>query len=800
MGFKSFVDPTELVIAPGLSGVVGPNGCGKSNLLEALRWVMGENRPSVMRGDGMEDVIFNGSRARPARNHAEVTLTLDNRDRRAPSGFNEDDELQIVRRITREAGSAYRANGREARARDIQMLFADASTGAQSPALVRQGQISELINARPKARRRILEEAAGISGLYQRRHEAELKLRATETNLGRVADVLEALDTQLASLGRQARQAQRYREIAESLRRAEALLAWRHWHDAEVARAETAAGLTAATRAAGSAQAEAAAAARLRAEAEEVLPAVREEDAIAGAVLQRLTLERDRLEAEVQAAVREIAGLESQIAQLASDRDREAALDQDAVSMTVRLAEEDAGLVAEGEGHEAAVAAARVAAAEAAEGLKAFEAEFDARAEAAARLVAEHQAAGRLLDDARRRAGELGQALAAAEAARGAAARELAAAEAARTEATAAEEVAAAAAEAAEAELEAAEHAAAAARSAEAAARGRRSEAEGAAKALTAEASGLERLLARPAGAEDPVLDAVAVAPGYEVALGAALAEDLTLPLPSWQVLPPYDAPATLPAGAAPLAAQVAAPAALARRLAAIGVVAREDGARLQAALAPGQRLVSREGDLWRWDGLAVAAGGAPTAAALRLQQRNRLAELREAIAAAEVELDAARAAEAAAAGTAGEAASAEARARAARRATEQAAAEAARAKARAETALEALEGRVGTLTAATARRSDELGRARAAAEAAEAAAAALADPAAAQGGGRGGADAGRGGADHHADAAGGGGRAGAGRQRPGPAAGRDRAGNGRLGGAAGVCHGTAGGIGPAGG
>jgi len=192
LGFKSFVDPTELVIAPGLTGVVGPNGCGKSNLLEALRWVMGENRPSAMRGDGMEDVIFAGSGSRPARNHAEVTLTIDNRERLAPSSFNDADQVEIVRRITRDAGSAFRANGREARARDIQILFADASTGSHSPALVRQGQISELINARPKARRRILEEAAGISGLYQRRHEAELKLRATETNLGRVGDVIEA--------------------------------------------------------------------------------------------------------------------------------------------------------------------------------------------------------------------------------------------------------------------------------------------------------------------------------------------------------------------------------------------------------------------------------------------------------------------------------------------------------------------------------------------------------------------------------------------------------------------------------
>ncbi len=206
-GFKSFVDPTELVIRDGLTGVVGPNGCGKSNLLEALRWVMGESRPTAMRGEGMEDVIFAGTTRRPARPSAEVTLALDNRARRAPVGFNDSDALEVTRRITRDAGSAYRLNGREVRARDVQMLFADASTGAQSPALVRQGQISELINARPKARRRVLEDAAGIGGLYQRRHEAELRLNGAEQNLSRVDDRLEQLAAQATALARQARKA-----------------------------------------------------------------------------------------------------------------------------------------------------------------------------------------------------------------------------------------------------------------------------------------------------------------------------------------------------------------------------------------------------------------------------------------------------------------------------------------------------------------------------------------------------------------------------------------------------------------
>ena len=200
-GFKSFVDPTDLIISDGLTGVVGPNGCGKSNLLEALRWVMGENRPTSMRGSGMEDVIFAGAASRPARNFAEVSLQIDNSDRLAPAGFNDSDTLEIVRRITRDVGSAFKAGAKDVRARDVQMLFADASTGAHSPALVGQGKIAELINAKPKNRRRILEEAAGISGLYQRRHEAELKLNGAETNLARVDDVIEQLAAQLGATG-----------------------------------------------------------------------------------------------------------------------------------------------------------------------------------------------------------------------------------------------------------------------------------------------------------------------------------------------------------------------------------------------------------------------------------------------------------------------------------------------------------------------------------------------------------------------------------------------------------------------
>src|SRR5262252_5456942 len=222
VGFKSFVEPTEFIIERGLTGVVGPNGCGKSNLVEALRWVMGENSFKNMRASGMEDVIFSGSGRRPSRNNAEVGLILDNSDRRAPAAFNDSETIEVTRRIERDAGSTYRVNGREVRARDVQLLFADASTGARSPSMVRQGQIGEIIAAKPQERRRILEEAAGISGLHSRRHEAELRLKAAADNLARLNDILQQLDTQAESLKRQARQAARYRGLAAEIRRNEA--------------------------------------------------------------------------------------------------------------------------------------------------------------------------------------------------------------------------------------------------------------------------------------------------------------------------------------------------------------------------------------------------------------------------------------------------------------------------------------------------------------------------------------------------------------------------------------------------
>ena len=401
-GFKSFVDPTDLVIHDGLTGVVGPNGCGKSNLLEALRWVMGENRPTAMRGGGMEDVIFAGASSRPARNFAEVSLHIDNADRLAPAAFNEHDQIEIVRRITRDAGSAYKAAGKDVRARDVQMLFADASTGAHSPALVRQGQISELINAKPTARRRILEEAAGISGLYQRRHEAELKLKGAESNLTRVDDVIENLAAQLAQLARQAKQAARYREIGARLRQAEGLLLYIRWRDADAARAEAEAALSGHVTEAARAERAAVAAARAREAAETALPPLREEDAIAAALVQRLGVERGTLDEQIRRADSTIETLSKRLDQLSRDAERERALNADAGDSIAQLEQERAELVRAADGFEGDLAGAAEEARSAGAVLSEREAALAQLTEDVARLAARHHSAERMVADGRK--------------------------------------------------------------------------------------------------------------------------------------------------------------------------------------------------------------------------------------------------------------------------------------------------------------------------------------------------------------------------------------------------------------
>lgn len=633
-GFKSFVDPTDLIIADGLTGIVGPNGCGKSNLLEALRWVMGENRPTAMRGGGMDDVIFGGASTRPARNSADVTLLLDNSERTAPAEFNKSDTLEVVRRITREAGSAFKVNAKDVRARDIQMLFADASTGAHSPALVRQGQIAELVNAKPKARRRILEEAAGISGLYQRRHEAELKLAGAETNLARVNDVIEQLASQLAALARQARQAKRYREVSERLRQAEGLLLYLRWKEADRARTAAEAALAEASRIASEAERLARASADVRAGAESSLPPLREEAASAAAALARLQHRADSLDEQEQRAAEAVETLGARIAQLARDADREAGLDQDAVETLRALDEEEVELVAAGTGHADAVEAAGAEAQDAARVLQDLETENSQLTEDVARLVARHQSAERLAQDARTSL-ERNEAAEAQSRSDGEAARkELAGAEAARVAAEAVRDAAQMEAAAAEKALFDADDARDDAHGKEAEARAARSAAEGEVKALQSEVAALAGLVDDGQAEGSEVVDQLSVTPGYEKAIGAAFTDDLRAPEvkgdadSGWVVLPDYETSHALPDTVEPLTDHVNVPPVLARRFGQIGLVKPEDAMRLQADLKPGQRLVSKDGGLWRWDGFRAGAGEVLSAAALKMEQLNRLKRL----------------------------------------------------------------------------------------------------------------------------------------------------------------------------
>lgn len=633
-GFKSFIDPTELHIENGVTGVVGPNGCGKSNLVEALRWVMGENSAKRMRGGEMDDVIFAGSANRPARNLAEVTLYLDNQQRQAPAMFNSYDSIEVVRRIERGHGSTYRVNGKEVRARDVQLLFADAASGAHSTALVSQGRIGAIINAKPSDRRSLLEEAAGITGLHSRRHEAELRLRAAETNLERLDDVIVTLEAQLQGLKKQARQATRYRNIADQIRRSEAIAlhleaeaarnVLRHTENHLAEADKQVAALTHAAAARAAEQADAAAA----------LPELRNREAAAAAGLQRLLVDRDHLVREEAQAAAAKAQAEQHLSQLGGDRDRARALAEDAAAAQTRLEQERAAIESASAGEPEAIQAAedaRVAASEAVNlreikhnDLAERTAAYEARAAALARRIAELSGRLERLRNQREEADRQRQTLAGEKSPD----EDLSSAEAEVQNAETALEHARTGAEATETALTEA-------RAREAAERETMQEAEARRAKLEAEAAALTALL-EPEGENDwpPLVDAVTVEAGYEAALGAALGDDISAPAETaapvhWQILPAYDSPQTLPQGAEPLSGRVRGPAALTRRLSQIGVVADDaSGERLQPQLAPGQRLVTKQGALWRWDGLTAKAD-ALTTAGRRLEQRNRLGELR---------------------------------------------------------------------------------------------------------------------------------------------------------------------------
>ena len=617
-GFKSFIEPTELRVEAGLTGVVGPNGCGKSNLLEAIRWVMGEGSPKSLRGGGMDDVIFAGTASRPPRDFAEVSILLD-----VTSEESGQRESEVTRRIERGAGSAYRIDGRDVRAKDVTLLFADAATGAHSPALVSQGKVASIISAKPVERRQLLEEAAGISGLHARRKDAEQKLRATETNLARLSEILSDQEQRAAQLRRQARAAERYRKITDQIRLVEGRLIHARWTEAE--------------RAAEAATAEAKAAAE---EVERIGKAIANAQLAHDHANEALTVKRNALaelreqghalahdlataRARRDTVSRRLAELDRLDAALKGDIAREEALKGDAERAIAQLDEERTAIakrLEDAEAHSARIAtdlghaetASREAEAALAELLARQAAMHAERRVAEAALEAAKAQLGRTEDEDRRLTqqiealGDGSDQVRAREKAEGevaAATKALAAAEVKRVEAEQGRTAAAEQRDTVETELASARAGLSAAKS---------------------EHDALARALEHGGGAAIASLKAE---PGYERALAAALGEDSDAAIGGdsprrWVGSEPASGDPVLPAGTECLADHVTAPKELQRRLRQIAVADEDKG----QPLAVGQRLVTRDGRMRRWDGFVAIGAGA--AAAERLLRANRLADL----------------------------------------------------------------------------------------------------------------------------------------------------------------------------
>lgn len=672
-GFKSFADRATLDILPGLTGLVGPNGCGKSNLAEALRWAMGEGRAAALRGDAMDDLIFAGTRTRPGRDAAEVALTLEGG---FPPPFAGETRLQVARRIVRGGSSAYQVNGRDVRARDVRALFADLAGGARASAMVGQGGVAAVIAARPDERRGLLEDAAGLAGLHARRAEADAKLRAADANLARAGDRHALFEGQLAGLQRQATQAARHADLLTRIAAAEAGLHGLTRVRAAATRAAAHAAWAVAQSAAAQAGSLAHAAETAAAAAAAALPGLRNDEAAA-----RTTAERTRVKQEERAA----AAAQARDAHLAAIARREQvvrdlaaaeAVCTDAVHTEAGLAGEAASLAAADADAPPVLASLQADAAVAAGSLAAEEAATAATTARAVAWAVEARALGQTLAQAAARVRRAAEAQDMAEAARGGAA--AAAPDQARLAAALADaEAAVGDLGSAEERLRTATYAFDGAVALATAAREAASAAEAAHGRLAAEASALARVLT---GGQDrrwaAVLDRLVTPPGLEAALGVALGEELLAAddpggreAPrQWRVLPELALP---PLPGTPLSGLVGAPPALARALSGIGVVADEaDGDAAQPGLLPGQSLVSREGALWRWDGYTVRAG-TPTAAAARLLQRNWLATVRAQAAEAEQVAVQARAASRSVEAAERDAAAAEAQARTAWRSAE---------------------------------------------------------------------------------------------------------------------------------
>jgi chromosome segregation protein len=631
-GFKSFVEPTELLIKDGLTGIVGPNGCGKSNLVEALTWVMGETSARNMRGGAMDDVIFAGTTSRPPRNAAEVTLGLDNNERKAPASYNDSSELDITRRIRRESGSDYRINGKIARARDVQLLFADLATGAHSTAIVSQGRVGALINAKPKERRHLLEEAAGISGLHSRRHEAELRLRSAETNIERVDDVVEQLEGQLNNLKRQARQANRYRNISGHIRKAEAMLLYRKYKEATEKATEAKAKFEEALAAVNELTRQSAIAETATLKANEALKPLREAEAAAAAAVHRLTVARENLDAEEERAKQAKKQLEDRKSQISSDMIREKNLEKDAVIAVSSLEDEKAALTLESENDTPNIEKLQLEVNELRNNVQTLQSDFDKKTEKAAIETAQRNSLIQQCNSATAQFSRLSDRLAELEAEKSALKLALGQGEAG-THSNQDVKDSLATLEQLTAAFDKAETARLQADQVEREQREAHKLSENEVTRLEAEEQALTRLLSHSEeGQWTGVIEGLSVAKGYEIALAAALGDELEAPLdetaPAFWSANAITPVRSFDAGIETLDKYVTGQPTLMPRLSQIGIVTAEQGAKMQISLEAGQRLVSRDGDLWRWDGF-VRSAGAKTTAAVRLEQRNRLLEIR---------------------------------------------------------------------------------------------------------------------------------------------------------------------------
>jgi chromosome segregation protein len=635
-GFKSFVDKTELEIGPGLTGIVGPNGCGKSNLVEALRWVMGENSAKRMRsgGNGMEDVIFNGTSSRPARNFAEVGLLLNNATRSAPAAYNGADEVEITRRIERDQGSLYKINGKTCRARDVQMLFADTVTGANSPALVSQGRVTAMINAKPQERRLVLEESAGVSGLYVRRHEAELRLRAADQNLQRVQDLVGSMEGRYNALKKQSRQAQKYKNLSAQIRELETTIAYLEWRIQENR-------VDAARKTFGEAESQVAThmttvvqlTKTQNAQAED-LPALRKAEAESAAALQAHKMELQRMEDQERDLQNQLDEAKSQLAQTIADREHEAHSLGESTGIISRLEEEERILGESRRNEESDLTQKKAIKAELEEKVLKLEADYESFMQKTAETRASRQRIEQQINADQSR-------LLVAEERREKLTEDLARAKsqfdnnavvddlkssiiALETETTGLRTV-----------LENAEQNMVQAREQLEAARQTRQEAERKKSEIDSELKALERILnSDTQSLFKPVLDDIKPDKGFEKALSRALGDTLMASkdkeAPS--VFLDYaesdmDVP-SLPSGTKQLEPYVQAPSYLKRALSFIAVVDTEDqGSAIAAQLKPGQSIVSLDGAYWRWDGLHIKAG-ASDRHAIHLQQKNRLEDL----------------------------------------------------------------------------------------------------------------------------------------------------------------------------